>query len=94
MGTKTSVSCGEQLNIQHVEGLKDRLIKALDKEPEYCTLNVSKVEKVDSAGLQLLYAFLKESDKRKINIHWQNPSEAFLTSVALLGLSEELKLQD
>ena len=58
MENKVSVSCGSQVTIQHVEALKERFLNALSKPSDICYVNASKVEKLDTAGAQLLYAFL------------------------------------
>lgn len=92
MAQKTTVSCGTDLNIQNAQGLKERLIKALSKAPT-CTLNGSKVERVDSAGMQLLIAFFKEAEQSNVTIKWQAPSESLIKAGRLLGVIEPLKLE-
>ncbi|MEE4246633.1 MAG: STAS domain-containing protein [Kangiellaceae bacterium] len=92
MATKTTVSCGQYLDIQHAAELKARLLKAVDKQPSQCVLTANKVERVDSAGLQLIYAFMKELDQMGTAVSWKQPTESLQTGAKLLGMTELLNL--
>ncbi|MCO7226121.1 STAS domain-containing protein [Pleionea sp. CnH1-48] len=93
MGNKVSVSCGSHLDIQHANALKERLVKALEKNPESFVINGGKVERTDSAGVQLLFSFIREARQKDIDISWQKPSEELLRGVQILGMLESLELQ-
>lgn len=89
MTVKTSFSCGENLNIAHASSLHQRLVKALEKT-SYIELKADKVQKADTAGLQLFVALKKEVADGGGKLHWKNPSEALLLTAAQLGLHEQL----
>lgn len=89
-----SVSCGSQVTIQHVEALKERFLNALSKPSDICYVNASKVEKLDTAGAQLLYAFLQQADTMSKVIRWQQPSSALIADATLLGMRQMLNLNN
>jgi ABC-type transporter Mla MlaB component len=91
MATKTSFSCGEALDIAHVASLQTRLEKSLQKS-SILELKAEAVEKVDTAGLQLIISIKKEVQTSGGNIIWRKPSEKLLTSAKSLGLSDHLGL--
>ena len=60
MSSKTTFSCGNSLDITHVTGLYNRLERSLHKS-NVIELKAEAVEKVDTAGLQLLMSVKKKS---------------------------------
>lgn len=91
MADKTSFSCGAMLDIANVESLHQRLLKALTKSSTV-ELKADKVEKVDTAGLQLFTALAIEVGKTGGQLIWKNPSSALLDAAAQLGLDHQLGL--
>lgn len=89
MTVKTSFSCGESLNIAHVSNLYQRLVKALEKTSNI-ELKADKVEKADTAGLQLFLALKKEVANGGGQLNWKNPSDALIAAAKQLGLYEQL----
>ena len=93
MQERSSISCGTDLTIQQVESLKPRFVAALEKDAKQYTINVSKVEKVDSTGVQLLCSFIKSISDQGHSFTFQQPSEAFLSACKLLGMIQNLQLE-
>ena len=91
LAKKTSVSLGTALDIVHVAALKKRLATALDKALPV-VLVAEKVEKADTAGLQLIYAFIQKVNQKGFQVSWQKPTDSLLQTSEILGLSEVLKL--
>ncbi len=91
MSNKTTVSLGSALDIMHASGLKERLTAALDKKPHIVLIS-GKVERADTAGLQLIYAFKKEVESRDRQLSWQKPSDALLQACESLGMTEALEI--
>jgi ABC-type transporter Mla MlaB component len=50
------------------------------------TLDVSAVERVDTATMQLLCAFVRDRGGRKQNVTWRGESQALQDAVRLLGV--------
>jgi len=80
-----------QLGIQHVSGLKTELESALSAG-DSVLLNASAVESVDTAGLQLLVAFVQHAALKNSAFEWQSPSDAFIETAEIMGLSAVLQL--
>ena len=54
------------------------------------TIDASAVEMIDTAVLQLLFAFTKKVQTGNHQISWINPSDEFVSRADLLGLSQHL----
>lgn len=91
LSEKTTVSLGTALDIMHAAGLKERLMAALQKKPHLVLIS-DKVERVDTAGLQLLYAFKLEVESQKKQLSWQKPTDILLAACDSLGISAALNI--
>jgi anti-anti-sigma factor len=91
MTTKTTFSCGEALDIVHAIALHNRLQKSLSKSSTI-ELKADKVEKADTAGLQLMLSLSQEVQKTSGELIWKNPSPALIKAAHLLGLDKPLNL--
>jgi len=80
-----------QLGIQQVSDLKTELESAVSSG-EGVILNASEVNNIDTAGLQLLVAFIQYVELKKCAFEWQSPSDAFIEAAKLTGLSAALQL--
>jgi ABC-type transporter Mla MlaB component len=67
--------------------LAEALTRALPLE-----LRASEMERVDTAGLQLLIVFLRAAHERGLQVRWGDPGAALAASAQLLGLGEALEL--
>lgn len=92
MTNRTSFSCGETLDINQANALYHRLKKSLHKS-HTIELKAKSVNKVDTAGLQLLLAVKLEAENCGGKVIWQSPSPALISSARLLGMAEKLGLQ-
>lgn len=93
MSDKTTVSLGEALDIAHASKLKDRLQGALSKK-DSIVLIADKVKKSDTAGLQLVYAFIKKGTELEKSVSWQKPSEELIQASEKLGMKNALNLNE
>ena len=59
---------------------------------EDINIDASAVEMVDTAILQLLLTMVIKIKSSKRQIHWVNPSAAFISNTSLLGMSARLGL--
>jgi len=50
------------------------------------------LSRVDAAGVQLLYALVRQAQKNKINVTWLSPSDALRQAVEVMGLSQAMGL--
>jgi len=67
-------------------------LTALLSQDRDLNIDASKVQMLDTAGLQLLLCFSQELQARHYRINWISPSPAFIQSAELAGLSALLNL--
>ena len=87
------IDCGDSLNIAGVGDLYAELLAAL-ADGKAVKLDVSKIERIDAAALQMLYAFSGEAEEHGQPISWAQASEAFCRGAKLLGLAPKMNLDD
>lgn len=87
------IDCGESLTIAEVGSVYADLLVPL-AEGKAVKLNVSKLERIDTAGVQLIYSLYKEAQTQGHTVEWDQPSEAFCQSVGLLGLAQQMNIND
>jgi anti-anti-sigma regulatory factor len=88
-----AIACGEALGIADVADVYATLLSAL-AEGSSVDLDISKLERIDAAALQMLYAFSKELATQGSSLTWTMPSEAFSRSAKLLGMTELVNLEN
>jgi phospholipid transport system transporter-binding protein len=71
--------------------LKAGLAKLLD-DPGVVTLDVSAVQRIDTAGLQVIATFVRERESQGRQVEWRGSAPALTAAAKLLGLSAFLKL--
>jgi len=76
---------GADCTIEHAPGLHRELAKVL-AERACVTLDFSAVKRCDTAGLQVLVAFIRERREAGRELELASLSESFLATVQLLGL--------
>ncbi len=90
MAKKSTVSCGRFLDIAHVADLKKRISTAFEKNPEVLSMTADQVERVDSAGLQLLLSTWVKCNKLNLEFKLTKPSDVLLNTGKLLGMHDPL----
>ena len=86
---QASIECGEALTIAHAANLHGQLTKALETSSTV-ELVAESIEKVDTAGLQLIVALSQELEKADGKIIWKKPSDVLVQAVSTLGLAPYL----
>ena len=81
----------ESLTIANVNSLHEEF-EALVNQPDCdkVVLQGRDVHRTDTAGVQLLLAFVFASRERQISIDWDQPSQKLINAASLLGLDTEL----
>jgi len=77
------------LGIAEAETLYQRLLAILDAQVDVC-IESETLSRVDTAGVQLLYSFVKEANVRSMKVEWKSVSDALRENAAMLGLSENM----
>lgn len=86
------IDCGETMMIAGVGDLYAQLLTYL-AEGKTVLFDCSKIERIDTASLQILLAYAKEAQTRSAPLNWLNPSDTFVKSAAVLGLASKLNIQ-
>ena len=87
------VLCEEVLDISSASELRDQLLQALVSERPV-VLDAEHVERVDTAALQVLSAFVRDAGAHDQAVRWHAPSQSLQRSAALLGLAGVLGLAE
>lgn len=81
------------LTINKVPALQEMLERfAEDSSQDRVVIHAAQVERVDTAGIQLLYAFVREAQRRGIALEWDQPSAKLATAAELLGMRSKLEI--
>jgi len=86
------IDCGDALGISGVGDLHTQILMELSEGHEI-QFDVSQLERIDAAALQMIYAFSKEAATNGTPLVWNEPSEAFVKSAKLLGLAGLMNLE-
>ena len=83
------------LGIAEAEAMHQQLSAILDAGVDI-SITSKNLSRVDAAGVQLLYAFVKEAKVRSLALTWESVSDALMEAVTVLGLCEGMafKAQD
>jgi ABC-type transporter Mla MlaB component len=77
---------GADCTIEHAPGLQKQLAKLLG-DRAFVTIDFSAVKRCDTAGMQVLAAFIRERREAGRDVELASMSENFLATAQLLGLS-------
>ena len=77
--------------VADVAALKAGLGRLL-RSPHPVALDIAGLERIDTAGLQVLAAFLRERNERGLANEWQGTSALLASAAQLLGLASLFRL--
>jgi|SRR5882757_4683449 len=80
-----------ECTVADASSLKAGLAKLLD-DTDIVTLDISAVQRIDTAGLQVIATFVREREARGRLVQWQGAAPALATAAQLLGLGSLLNL--
>lgn len=91
MAATVDISLPENLTIANVHGLHEELEALVGQhENDRVVIHAESVNRADTAGLQLLLAFVHTAKEHQITLDWQEPSEKLISAANVLGLEEAL----
>ena len=94
MAQISEIQLPAHVTINKVQALQEILEQiADDKNKDRVIIHAAEVERVDTAGIQLLYAFVQEARRRGITLEWDHPSEKIAAAAELLGMLSKLELK-
>ena len=77
--------------VSEAGSLKESLAALLD-EPLPVTLDIAALQRIDTAGLQVITAFVRERAGHDRTVEWQGTAPVMTTAAQLLGLTTLLRL--
>lgn len=86
---QTKIQLAANLSISEAENLYKGLAKVFKRKPPL-VLDASKVERVDTASIQVLACFCHSAHERDIELSWHKPSINFCRAAELAGLNTVL----
>jgi ABC-type transporter Mla MlaB component len=87
----SSFTVAAECTVADASSLKSELARLLD-DTEVVTLDIGAVQRIDTAGLQLIATFVREREAHGRQVKWQGNAPVLATAAQLLGLSTLLKL--
>ena len=90
-GGPASVTLPANCSIKEVAALRESLCAVLDA-PESVSIDASAVERIDTATLQLLYAFVRDRFAADREVVWQGVTGQLSEAARLLGVRDLLNL--
>ena len=86
-----SLALAAECTVAEADALKSALARRLD-EPGPVTVDVSALQRIDTSGLQLLAAFVRDRRTAGRVVAWRGRAAALETAAGLLGLDNMLEL--
>jgi|SRR6185437_4306602 len=86
-----SFAVAAECTVADAGSLKTGLAKLLDHSG-IVTLDIGAVQRIDTAGLQVIATFLRERESHGREVQWRGSAPALLNAAKLLGLGDLLKL--
>ena len=86
-----SFAVAAECTVADASSLKTGLAKLLD-EAGSVTLDIGAVQRIDTAGLQVIATFIRERESHGLQVQWRGHAPALSAAAQLLGLGELLKL--
>jgi ABC-type transporter Mla MlaB component len=88
---ETALALAAECTVADAASLKERLAGLLD-QPLAVTLDVSALQRIDTAGLQVIAAFVRQRAEHDRKVMWQGSAPALTGAAKLLGLTSLLGL--
>ncbi len=86
----TTVELPSDCRVAWLEGIREQLVTSLKMAT--VKLDAASVEKIDTAGVQLLAAFQRDAREGGCEVTWVSPSSVLRDAVQRLGLTNVLAL--
>ena len=91
MTTAVQIECPKYLNITMADAFYNQLKSLLERQVSV-VLDATEVEKVDSSGLQMIYAFSQALTQQGGVMSWKRPPHTLVAQAQLIGIAAALGL--
>ncbi len=79
------INCAESVTIAQVADLYAQFLMSM-AEGRAIQINLSDIERIDTAVIQLFYSFSRDAQLQGLVVIWSNPSQLFCEAVDRLGI--------
>jgi phospholipid transport system transporter-binding protein len=86
-----ALTLGAECTVVEADAIKAQLAQRL-QESACVTMDVTALQRIDTAGLQLLAAFVRDRRTAGLAVQWRGRAPALETAAGLLGLNDMLEL--
>lgn len=91
MSNLVEIELPENLTVANIHPIHERFEEAVDdKDHDSILIKAASVTRADTAGVQLLHAFVVAAKERNIELDWNKPSEKLCSVVNILGMEKSL----
>ena len=90
-GAEPVVSLFSNSTVKDAAALKDTLLQVVD-EPGAVAIDAKSVERIDTAVIQVLCAFVRDRAARNLAVNWRGTPQPLLDAARLLGVGTLLAL--
>jgi ABC-type transporter Mla MlaB component len=90
-GSTPTIALSSNSTVKDAAALKDVLVRLLD-EAAPVAIDAKSVERIDTAIMQLLCAFVRDRAERNLAVTWSGTPSALLDAARLLGIGSLLAL--
>jgi len=91
MASSTVVDLPDNLTVANIHPIHEQFEALVDdKSNDHITIQASEVTRADTAGIQLLHAFVVAAKERQITLDWDSPSEKLCLAADILGMKKIL----
>jgi anti-anti-sigma regulatory factor len=90
-GAEPVISLFSNSTVKDAAALKDTLLQVIDS-PRAVTIDAKSVERIDTAVIQVLCAFIRDRAARNLAVSWRGTPQPLLDAARLLGVGTLLAL--
>ena len=91
MANAAEINLPENLTITNIHPVHELLEAMVDDQThDQIVIHAAAVQRADTAGIQLLYAFAKAAKERQITLDWDQPSAKLISAAEILGMKDSL----
>lgn len=91
MSNTVEIDLPENLTVANIHPIHEQLESMVDDQThDRIVIHASGVNRADTAGVQLLYAFVVAAKDRQITLNWDKPSTKLMDAIKILGMTEAI----
>jgi len=80
------------VGIADIKLMQDHFVKVLQANVEIC-IHSESLKQIDTAGIQLIHAFVQSASQQSTPLHWQSISTVLRNNAELLGVHKGMRFE-